>query len=112
MEGYLSVRFSCPAEDVDQWKSILQGLVDQQWGATLQDRIEYFGDAASSKLEAIMDNYPMEYWYSESWSRTDEGFRFELMTGSLGEGFGKALAELLDLCRAKDVKIDVEWDDE
>jgi hypothetical protein len=112
MEGCLSATFSCPAEDVNQWKTILQGLANQQWGAALQDRIEYFGQAASNKLEIIMDEYPMEYWYCESWSRTDEGFRFELMTGSQGEEFGNALVELLELCRAKAVNIDIDWDDE
>ena len=112
MEGTIRIKFSCPSEDIDQWQTILQGLAEQQWGAILQDRIEYFGQAASNKLEAIMGEYPMEYWYSELWSRTDEGFRFELMTGSQGEEFGNALVELLELCRAKDVNIDIDWDDE
>ncbi len=112
MEAITHIRFLCPAEDSAQWEIILKGLSEQQWGATLQDRIDYFGTAAAEKLEEMLDEYDPTCWNCEHWSRTTKGFEFQLYSGIEAEEFAESLEELLKLCRATNIEIDVQYDDD
>ena len=108
MDIWLTASFRCPAEDSARWREILEDLADFKAGALLQERIEHFGPKAAAKIEAMMDEYDMSYWFIQEWFEEDGVFNFEIEGGGQTEEFAKDLAELLSMCRATDIQVKAE----
>ena len=108
MDIWLTASFRCPPEDSARWREILEDLADFKAGALLQERIEHFGPKAAAKIEAMMDEYDMSYWFIQEWFEENGEFSFEIEGGAQTEAFAEDLAELLALCRATSVQVDVE----
>ena len=67
MEAITNISFHYPDEDAEHWQTILKGLSEQQWGATLQDRIDYFGTQAAEKLEEMLPKLSHPTFSPQTW---------------------------------------------
>ena len=68
MDVWLSARFRCSLEDIAYWRKILEDLSNFKAGALLQEHVAHFGSKAAAKIEAMMGDYDMSYWYVQEWS--------------------------------------------
>lgn len=112
MEIDLSVTFSVKVKHHFHWKEILEGLCHGEAGAAFQERMEVFGEEVNQKLEAMMDEWPVEYFMGQYWEQTGDRFSVGFLTASDGDEFADDLKALFALCPVSDVRVQVQYDDE
>ncbi|MEW8507172.1 MAG: hypothetical protein AB2598_10740 [Candidatus Thiodiazotropha sp.] len=77
--------FAMPESGALQMDEALQGALNGELGALLQERLEFFGEDASQQLEAMFDGGLMEQLDVESYCRDSGRFVLDFMTGIDGE---------------------------
>lgn len=112
MECQVIIRFRVNEDQIERWESIVRGLAAEEAGAKFQERMQPFGKEVDEKLDAMMEEFPVEYFMAEQWKRQGDRFVFQMLTASDGDEFAEALEEVLELCGVHDLLIEVEEDDE
>jgi len=112
MEIELELQFIPEPEQRALWNNILEGLCDGEAGALFQERMSAFGSDVEAKLEAMLEDWPVEYFEGQYWEEEGEHLRLGLLTASDGDEFARDLAALFALCPVSDMEIHVRCDDE
>ena len=107
MDIEIKVSFVAPDKDRSLWQKILTGLCQGEAGALFQERMLVFGEAVDQKLEAILDEWPVEYFEGQYWKKTGNQFEVGFQTASDGDEFAEELRTLFALCGVSALEIEL-----
>lgn len=113
MEIYVEVSFSVDQTNTSFWKSVFKAMENGQIGTVFQQKMSGFGSEVDQKIEAMLDEWPIEYFAVEGgWSCKKNRIAASFVTASDGDQFASDLDTLFRMCGVNDLKISLYADDE
>jgi hypothetical protein len=105
----VEIKFSFIAKDQDQlvWQQIFTGLCNGEAGALFQERMLVFGTAVDEKLEAMLDEWPVEYFAGQYWQKNGKRFEVGLQAASDADEFAEELKILFSLCGVTAIEVEL-----
>lgn len=96
--------FTVREQDIELWCAIFQSLEDGMPDASLQDKMEVFGKAVDTKLEAFLEAFGLENSFRvEMFSNDGADFQVAIYFDSTEQM--DAIVELISLCPVTNIKI-------
>lgn len=107
-EEIVTVSFTAKAEHKEHWLVLLEGLIREEQGAYLEERIEPFGKQAEDELESLLDDCKGIYvdFVNLQYEANNEETRFSITIqggGTLPHSIPR-IVKVLDACGVMDVR--------
>jgi hypothetical protein len=107
MEVEINFSFIAPQQDQPIWQQILTGLCNGEAGALFQERMLVFGTVVDETLEAMLDEWPVEYFAGQYWQKNGKRFELGLQAASDADQFAEELKTLFALCGVTAIEVEL-----